>query len=534
MAGLVWILCCLFLQQEDAFRSEVLPWEQLREKLADGGYRAIDRSEFRELTRHSEKRGVGSPQHPWIRRAEYQAEFQGGELTEGQLTLQLYDAGAASAADSPPLLGRTNLQQLRLLDPQGPLPLGADLERRLYVLKRGVSGDVRGSFSADGVVSGGTVVFRLELPAATTAQLQLKTPADIQVTGSGCLVTSRVPAGDGAERLWTLIPADPARLTFTCRQAPGLAAQDAALLTGFGAWHSLQGDILTSRWTVGVPTELVGGSEITLRMSRGMRVLGVAMEDRRELLWEVVSEGGSPLLRVRLPAEGSVGSISVQGVTVIEQLEGWNLPTLVPDHWKVLPEQRGPLLTPSGPVTVTLPTTLRVDAWDLKGMQERDVIAGPDMSQTFQLLQFQPEATAYLRTSTNSPQLSETIVHLAEVSGQAESVRSYVNLACAEASVVEAAWPVAAGWDVISVRYASSGRPLLFELLPAGEGRQGSRLEVYFPETLEAGSSRVLEILLQQNEDLITGGELLQLPLAMAEGVRRGDEYLLWGRGGGV
>lgn len=534
MAGLVWILCCLFLQQEEAFRSEVLPWEQLRDKLADGGYRAIDRSEFGELMRHSEKRSVGSPQRPWIRRAEYQADFKGGELSAGQLTFQLYDAGAASAADSPPLLGRTNLQQLQLLDPQGPLPLGADLERRLYVLKRGVSGDVRGSFSADGVVSGGTVVFRLELPAATTAQLQLQTPADIQVTGSGCLVTSRVQAGDGAKRLWTLIPADPARLTFTCRHAPGLAAQDAALLTGFGAWHSLQGDILTSRWTVGVPPELVGGSEITLRVSRGMRVLGVAMEDRRELLWESVSEGGSPLLRVRLPAEGSVGSISVQGVTVIEQLEGWNLPTLVPDHWKVLPEQRGPLLTPSGPVTVTLPTTLRVDAWDLKGMQERDVIAGPDMSQTFQLLQFQPEATAYLRTSTNSPQLSETIVHLAEVSGQAESVRSYVNLTCAEASVVEAAWPVAAGWDVISVRYASSGRPLLFELLPAGEGRQGSRLEVYFPETLEAGSSRVLEILLQQNEDLVAGGELLQLPLAVAEGVRRGDVYLLWGRGGGV
>ncbi|MFM7056951.1 MAG: hypothetical protein ACKO2P_08510 [Planctomycetota bacterium] len=534
MAGLICMLCCLFLQQWEDLRTEVLPWEQLREKLAGGGYRAIERAEYGDLLRRSEERGEASPQRPWIRRAEYQAEFRGGELSGGQLTFQLYDIAAASAAESPPLLGRTNLQQLQLQDPQGVLPSGADLERRLYVLKRGVSGDVRGRFGAQGVVSGGTVVFRLELPTATTSQLQLTTPADIQVTGSGCLVTSRVEPAGGAVKVWTLVPADPARLTFTCRRAPGLAAQDAALLTGFNAWHSLQGDLLSSRWTVGVPTELAGGSELTLRLSRGIRVLGVAMEDNRELFWESVSEGGSLLLRVRLPAEGNVGAFSVQGVTVIEQQEGWNLPALVPDHWKGSPEQRGPLLTPAGPVTVTLPTTLRVDAWDLKGMQERDVIAGPDMSQTFQLLQFQPEATAYLRTSTNSPQLSETIVHLAEVSGQAESVRSYVNLACAEASVVQAAWPVTAGWDVISVRYASSGRPLLFELFPPVEGRPGSRLEVYFPETLEAGSSRVLEILLQRSEERVGGTRLLQLPLAVVDGVRRGDVYLLWGRGGAL
>ncbi|MFM8479227.1 MAG: hypothetical protein ACKOEO_25855, partial [Planctomycetaceae bacterium] len=98
MAGLVWILCCLFVQQDEAFRSEVLPWDQLREKLADGGYRAMDRAEFGELKRQSEKRGGGSPQRPWIRRAEYQAKFQGEELSAGQLNFQLYDAGAASAA----------------------------------------------------------------------------------------------------------------------------------------------------------------------------------------------------------------------------------------------------------------------------------------------------------------------------------------------------------------------------------------------------------------------------------------------------
>ncbi|MEY3174183.1 MAG: hypothetical protein RLZZ436_2097 [Planctomycetota bacterium] len=552
MAGLFWMICwfagccgtiadCLLQSDGDRaagaaqeLRSEVLSWDALQEKLSGGEYRAIDRAVFEELRQRAEENSSGAPRRPWIRRAEYGAEFRDGTLSGGQLKFQLYDVAAASSAESPPLLGRTNLQQLRLVDPQGELPLGADLERRLYVLKRGVSGDVLGSFGADGVVSGAAVSFRLELPAATTSQLELTTPADIQVTGSGCLVTSQTPPGGGVGKLWRLIPADPTRLTFICRRSPGLAAQDPALLTGFGAWHSLQGDILTSRWTVGVPADLGGGSELTLRLSPGTRVLGVAMEDQRELVWESAGEADAPLLRVKLPAEGSVGSFSVQGVRVVEQLDTWKLPTLVPDGWKGAAEQRGPLLTPPGPVTVTLPTSLRVDEWTLVGMQERDVIAGPDMSQTFQLLQFEPGATAFLRTSTNSPQLAETIVHLAEVSGQTESVRSYVNLECAEAAVVEASWPVAAGWDVISVRYASSGRPLLFELLPAVEGREGGRLQVYFSETLEAGSSRVLEILFQRSNLGTVSVEPLQLPLLTADGVRRGDVYLLWGRGGGL
>ena len=539
------MICCVLQQPPGVegtgavtgeLRVQRLGWEELQAALAGGEYRAISGVEYDELQRLTKEQQQGSPQRPWIRRAEYRAEFRGIELGGGQVTFQLYDAGAARAADSPPLLGRTNLQRLQLSDPQGLLPLGADLERRLYVLKRGVSGDVSGSFGADGVVAGASVVFRLELPAATTTQLQLTAPRDVQVTGSGCLVTSRPEEGGGSGKVWTLIPADPTRLTFTCRRSSGLVAQDPALLTGFGAWHSLQGDILTSRWTVGVPAELGSGSgsELWLRLGRGMRVLGVAMEDQRELLWEAVLEGGGSFLRVKLPVEGSVGSFSVQAATVIEQLDAWHLPTLVPDQWKSAADQRGPLLTPAGPVTVTLPTSLRVDEWALTGMQERDVVAGPDMSQTFQLLQFESGATAFLRTSTNLPQLSETIVHLAEVTGQAESVRSYVNLVCAEAAVVEASWPVSVGWEVISVRYASSGRPLLFELSAAVGGREGTTLQVYFPETLEAGSSRVLEILLQRSDRATAGAEELQLPLPVMEGVRRGDVYLLWGRGGGV
>lgn len=513
-------------------RIEELDWSSLRSRLSGGEYEGVERTVFEELSRAAAAAGaVGEseiPERPWIRRAEYEAEFRGDMLSGGRLRFFLYDAAESWSSSSPPTLGLTNLRRLLLFDPQGELPLGADLERQLYVLKRGVSGDVSGTWEADGVVSGESVAFRLEFPTSTTARLRLTTAADIQVSATESLV-SRQASGDG-RTVWTLIPSESSRLSFVCRRAVGLAAQSPALLTGFGAWHALQGDILTSRWTLGVPAELTSGSQMTLRLSPGMRVLSVSMEDQRTLRWEIAAEPGVQLLTVTLPAEGAIGSFSVQCVSVIEQPDAWHLPSLVPSQWQAGEELRGPLLTPSGPVTVTLPASLRVDEWGLTGMQERDVIAGPDLSQTFQLMQFLPEAAAFLRTSANSAQLSETVVHLAESTGQTETVRSYVNLECAEASVVEIERPIAAGWEVISVRYASSGRPLLFESRKAAEGAVDGLLRIYLPETLEAGSSRVLEIHFQEADGPVPG--VLQLPLPAVAEISRREIYLLLDRGG--
>jgi hypothetical protein len=420
---------------------------------------------------------------------------------------------------------------LSLFDAQGELPLGADLERRLYVLKPGVLGDVTGTWEADGVVLGESVGFRLEFPASTTARLELRTGADIEVTATGSLVSGRSDGGGGGGMIWTLIPSESARMSFVCRRSVGVAIQDPVLFSSFGAWHALQGDILNSRWTLGLAGGGLGGSQLTFRLSRGTRVLGVSTEDQRLLSWESVPDATAQTLKVTLPPEGLAGSFSVQCASVIEQLDRWELPTLVPRQWQRGEELRGPLLSPAGPVTVTLPTTLRVDEWGLTGMQERDVIAGPDLSQTFQLVQFLPEASAFVRTSVSAPQVSETVVHLAESVGQSGTVRSYVNVSCTEASLVELEWPVSSGWEVISVRYGSSGRALLFDTRPSGTEGEGSILRVYFPETLEAGSSRVLEFHFQGVGDGVSGN--LQLPLSGGGVVQRGEVYLLWERGRG-
>ena len=290
-------------------RTEELSWDDLRGRVAGGGYRAMELGDYRRLLRECEVKGVGLavPARPWIRRAEYEAEFRGGALTGGRLKFFLYGDEDVQREHVAPLPGLTNLRRLRLFDAHGELPLGADLERRLYVLKPGVSGDVSGTWEADGVVSGESVGFRLEFPASTTSRLELRTGADIEVTATGSLVSGRVDGAGGI--IWTLIPSESARMSFVCRRSVGLATGDPVLFASFGAWHALQGDILNSRWTLGLPGGAFGGSQLSFRLSLGTRVLGVSTEDQRLLSWESVPDATAQTLRVTLPAEGLSGCI---------------------------------------------------------------------------------------------------------------------------------------------------------------------------------------------------------------------------------
>lgn len=505
------------------FRSETVPLEKISKLLSDGEYQPIPEREFQRL-RASSAGNSDNPDRPQIRAGEYSATLTGTRLTEGSLNLYLYQA-SEWVADGPLFLGLTSLRQLTIRDPQGEIPLGADIRRRLYVLKPALSGNLSGTWSADGLVAGEVVSFRLELPEATTSVLKLKTPVGISVVGAGALVLG--PQESDGVLNWTLLPSDPNRLVFSCRKVRGPAAQDALSLASISGGHMLNGDILSSRWTIGLTAEMAAGSLLTMKLSRGSRVSDVSMDDRRALEWEIASTATSQELRVRLPGNGTGGSLTVSAATVISQPETWELPTLVPQQWQQSAgELRGPLLVPSGTVTVTLPPSMNVDDWILKGMQERDVVTGPDQSRTFQLTQFLGDATAIIRTSTTQARLSDTLVTLLEPAGRLAAVRCFINLQCEDASVVEAQWQVARGWQVIAARYASNGRSLYFELPAHTQEQPAVPLTVHLPETLEPGASRVIELLLQQNATVST--ESLQLPVLPGDQIERRDSFLLY------
>lgn len=513
--------------EASGFTNEVVSVDTIRQLTNAGEYVAVPRSGLDRIRAKTLESGQPdfSMNRPKISDAFYEATLEGSRITAGKVALQFYEqdektkvsddeqllptedsqdaAQGGTVADrsngGPLLLGTTNLQQLRLMDDQGLVTLGSDASRRIFVLRSGVPTILSGTWTADGLVAGNVVMFRFTLPKATTSKFLLHTPPGIQVSSVGSLVLG--PEISEARSTWTLIPGDSSRLTISCRPLSDLKSQESLTLNGFTASHIASGEILTSRWTIGLPTSVVHPVVIVARIPDSMRVNEVSLEDRQPVNWSVVKENNQSLLKMLIPKMTSGAVITISAESVLPQSETWNLPMLSPTHWVSTDNQyKGLILLPMSQISVVLPSTLKLDEWTLVGIQERDVVTRPDQSREYQLTQFLPEASAVVRTSTNQPRISEALATIVEPAGRLATVRCLTNVSCEAAPVVELKWPVTPGWQVIAVRYASNSRSLFFEANDVTSASNVGLLTVHLPEALEPGSSRLFEIQLQQTD----------------------------------
>lgn len=501
-----------------------MPLSRIAELVASGDYQAMRAEVFQQLVARAADPLVGL--RPQIREARYTATLDRSRLVGGTLELELYEENERPVGQ-PLSLGPTSLQNLKITDEQGPIELGADSSRRLFLLKSGVTSQLKGTWEADGLVSGQTVSFRLELPAATSAVLELESAKDMLVSSPGGLVLSQEIAGEKLR--WTIVPGQTSRLIVNCRRRQSLTAQEPLSLPAFSASHQLSGDILASRWTIGLPAELEPASRMSMRLTRGVRVSSVVMDDQRPLEWDIVQDVTGQVLSVRMPDTVVSGSLTVSGVTVFVQSETLELPCLSPQQWEIPGKDlRGPLLMSASPVSVKLPTSINVDEWTLNGMQERDVVTSPDQTREFQLTQFQTDATALLRTSSSQPELSDTVVTMLEPGTLLSSARCLVAVDCESSSVVELQWPVAASWQVFAARDLTTGNALFFETgVPGPTG--SSMLTVHLTENLEPGRRQLIEIQLQR----LLSAELRSLspPLMTSAQMKRGSSFLVFAPG---
>ncbi len=524
--------------EASGFSTKTVPLDEIRQRANAGEYVPVPRSSLDKI--HIKSRESEQPEfaknRSRISNAFYEATLEGSRITSGKVELRFYedeghsttstDVGPTSTPGSqvelqnrngsdrltggPLLLGTTNLQQLKLTDDQGLVKLGSDASRRIFVLRSGVPTLLSGTWTADGLVAGNVVMFRFSLPKATTSKFLLHTPSGIQVSSVGSLVLG--PEISESRSTWTLIPGDSSRLTISCRPQSDLKSQESLTLNGFTASHIASGEILTSRWTIGLPTSVVHPIALVARIPESMRVNEVSLEDKRPVDWSVVKENNQSLLKMLIPKMTSGAVITISAESILPQAETWNLPMLSPVHWVSTDSQyKGLILLPMSQISVVLPSTIKLDEWTLVGIQERDVVTRPDQSREYQLTQFLPEASAVVRTSTNQRRISEALATIVEPAGRLATVRCLANVSCEAAPVVELKWPVTPGWQVIAVRYASNSRSLFFEATDVSSASDVSVLTVHLPEALEPGASRLLEIQLQQadNADQL----LLALPL---------------------
>ena len=494
---------------------EIVPMDELAKRVSDKNYVPVPRSYISEMLRDDQRDAPASL--PRIREARYSATLNATRLDQAHLEFETYPE-PNSHNSGPLLLGQTSLQQLKISDEQGSIELGSDSGRRLFLLKPGFPGKLTGTWNSNGLVAGDVVTFRLELPAATTSRLELLTKPGIVVSSLSSLVLGpqTVPATPETSELrsWTILPGDTTRLNFNCREQKPLRSMDPMSLMFFNAAHELTGDILKSRWTIGLPSELNGRSRLTARISNRVRVADVILEDKRPVEWQVTVENGQQLLHMLLPESADSATLNVSAASVLPQTESWDLPMLSLSQWfSPNDELRGPILVPIGQISVVLPRSVYLDEWTLVGIQERDIVTKLDQSRDYQLIQFQPEASVIARTSTSQPRLSDSVVTLVEPAGRLATVRCLVNVTCEGegASVVELQWPISQGWQVIAARYASNSRALFFEYPQSDQETAISPLTLHLPESLEPGASRVVEIQFRQSD--ATDVRTINLPL---------------------
>ena len=505
---------------------ERVPLDDLRKRIAGNDFVPVPRDQLQDLLRNDRSAAIEPEGLPRIREARYSASLNGTRLDHGQLEFDIYPESHPFAAE-PLLIGQTNLQELKISDLQSSVELGSDSARRLFLLKPGFLGNLTGSWTSDGLVTGDVVTFRLELPVATTSRFELLTNPKILVTSAGSLVLGPDPVAAAPEtgelKKWTILPGDAARLTFSCREQRLMLSQDPMPLAAFNATHVLAGDILNSRWTIGLPTELNGRTRLTAKVSSRVRVADVMLEDRRPVEWKVNEENGQQILNMLLPEASESTTLNISAASVMPQTESWDLPMLSPLQWfSRNDEQHGPILVPIGQISVLLPRSVHLEEWTLVGIQERDIVTGLDQGREYLLIQFLPEASAIARTSTSESRLADSVVTLVEPAGRLATVRCLVNVQCEGTEgteVVELQWPVSQGWQVIAARYASNSRALFFEFPQRDPEAATSPLTLHLPESLEPGASRVVEIQFRQSDAADT--RTISLPLTENRRIER-------------
>ena len=235
--------------------TEIVTLEELEQRTSSGEFVPVPSQLLKELQARLSKSELPLEisRRPQIQDAQYSATLTGTRLENGIVDFRFYPDSDTRRV-GPLQIGSTSLQQLKLRDDQGPVALGSDASRRLFVLRPGLPEMLSGTWAAEGLVAGDVVTFRLELPEATTSRIELLTAPETQVTSTGSLVLG--PEVSDSQMKWILLPGDTSRLSFSCRNPPKAGVQGPLVPTGFVVSHTVASDALMSRWTIGLPSAI--------------------------------------------------------------------------------------------------------------------------------------------------------------------------------------------------------------------------------------------------------------------------------------
>jgi hypothetical protein len=516
--------------------------EELPALLEAGNYRSILLSELKLLLRSLPAAQIPTAvaNRPSVNRAVYRATLTAESQLHGTL---LFDVDEALVAknDGALRLGQTTLLDLQLNGGGQALIRGKNASGQLFVLMEQGLRKIDGSWKANGTSLGDSTIFRLELPQASVAELELTTPTSISVTSPNALVLSpKIIQQQGAEEavlLWRLFPNTPGRINLSCRRRVSPQLPEPLVINGLTAAHIVNDNTLKSRWSFSVPAFDADAVELTCRISTRTRITDVRVNDSGSAAWSIDRVNDQQVITVTIPRWTSVSTVTIGAVSVLANPEEVAIPFLLPREWwsvdKSLQQSdstgrglatdgippRGPVVFAPSTFTLAIPASMNLEQWKLSGVQERDVSSLPDGKRIFQLTRVATDAEATARVGTTEPRVTDSVLAILTSQDRTSTMRCLVHVTCADAAAVQLEWPVSRAWRPVFARYASNSRALYFEQRATDEAGGPSQLVVHLPEALEPNAHRILEFefqLTQSSPDIAA-----ELPLRRNQAYKR-------------
>ena len=463
---------------------------------------------------------VAVEEHTPVRKLVVTATLADKTTMHGRIRMELEPDVVKSRRTEPLVLGRTNLQDLRLSADGMAVDLAMDQIGNLIPLTQSKFHELNGTWTAVGTSVVGSTVFQLELPAASVCEFHLDTNDRTLISSPDSLVVSK-PIADG-RRSWSLHPGRSSVVTVNCARQPDNQT-DISAGVGISSEVRIDSNEASAVWTLTVPPTLPD-SMLQFRFSEPCTLLEVALVDGSAPKWSMSAD--DQILTIELQDAAVNNTFRILAKMPAQDSDELKLPLLIPERWTpqdVDMESRLSLRTST--IRVAVAPTVVVTELRLTGLYENDVAYSADGTQTIELTRFSEDAAARILLAASRPLIDDSIVMAFDRDDQSAEAVAYVSVAARTGRLGKVEWTLPGSWLVTDVRDLNSGQPLLFAIRADKDASDVTTLEAYLRTPVTGSALQTLRINLRSTAG--ANSEFAAFPSLFNKQYRRQHDFVL-------
>jgi hypothetical protein len=477
----------------------------LSELLVAGDYVPMTRSAAQALLARQTGSQDELNQASLIRKAEYEATVTGEVLSMGTVRLELSEERNSGNVGYR-VLGKSNLQRLRLYSDERELPVVALSGSELAVPDDLSADVVHGDWELDGRTEGVSTRFELKLPPSTLTSVKIHAAADLQLASPNAFV---VKTQDNESASWLLYPRrnDSVIIDVSNPTVPGETGDEVGVaMTSF---VDVTSETIQARWVVNLPQNLAG-RQLRFQVTTACQIQDVKLDDGSLLTVRNLSQDENIKYQVTVPPVSTSTTMTIRASLRARVGQQAELPLLMLKEWGESSSGRsGRLGIQQSQLKLQISPLLSVRELKLYGLQERDVSYLNDGGQLIQLEQFEQDASAAIELTRARPLLTEQQLFVVESEASQNVAHAWVRISALTGVATSLQWTLPTTWRATDVREQETDLPLFYEMLDEDQNPETHQLRVHLRSPISARADARLAITLQSTRSSLVSPDTL-------------------------